>query len=145
MLDMLAEEVRVQRGAAIWCSGGSPVRSDKPPFEGREWEGSLAAQILGNIWNSSGFPIVPAHSPYRLLILKDCDQVEGIHYHGEFEYYQRARRAGTKGSRRKVADRGGTSLALLQMALRLISINSLPLSSLPEIKPSQLKDGGERR
>lgn len=86
MLDMLAEEVHVQHGAAIWCSGGSPVRSGKPPFEGREWEGSLAAlttkaEILGNIWNSSGFPIVSAHSLHRLLILKDCDQVEGIHYH----------------------------------------------------------------
>lgn len=83
---MLAEEVRVQRGAAIWRSGGSPVRSDKPSFEGREWEGSLAAlttkaEILGNIWNSRAFPIVSAHSLYRLLILKDCDQVEGIHDH----------------------------------------------------------------
>lgn len=63
---------------------------------------------------------------------------------GEFEYYQRAVQE-QKEAGGKSQTEGGASRPLLQMALRLISINSLPLSSLPEINPSQLKDGGEWR
>lgn len=121
--------------------------SDKPPLERRGGVPTLTtiAEILGNIWNTSGFSIVSAHSLYRLLILKDFK----ISPFSLVSLYNRlsAQGAGTKESRSKVTERERERDVLFpfQMALQLISINSLPLSSLPKINPSQLKDGGEWR
>lgn len=81
--------------------------SDKPPLERGGGGGvptlTTIAEILGNIWNTSGFSIVSAHSLYRLLILKDfkispfslvslCNRLS-------------AQGAGTKESRSKVTER----------------------------------------
>lgn len=59
--------------------------------------------------------------------------------------YQHKVQSGTKACKRKVTDREGCLVPCSNGITAHFRINSLPLSSLPKINPSQLKDGGEWR